>query len=106
MNATVLAALRCPNCALPLVEAGPTVRCPRAHSFDLAKQGHATLTAGRTPHPGATAEMVADRDTFLAAGHYRHIAEALAHTTQNAITGPPRAPAWDPTTVPPDDAGE
>ncbi|MFF5295787.1 putative RNA methyltransferase [Paractinoplanes globisporus] len=70
--------LRCPNCGQPLHRREQALRCPRGHSFDLAKQGYADLSAGRLPHTGDTAEMVADRETFLAAGHYDFIADALA----------------------------
>src|SRR4051812_19851377 len=70
--------LRCPVCRQPLERAGRTLRCPSQHSFDMARQGYADLTAGRMPHVGDTAEMVADRVAFLAAGHYDFIADALA----------------------------
>ncbi|GAA0542612.1 methyltransferase domain-containing protein [Paractinoplanes ferrugineus] len=53
------------------------LRCPAGHSFDMAKQGYADLSAGRLPHVGDTAEMVADRADFLAAGHYDFIGDAL-----------------------------
>ncbi len=70
--------LRCPVCGDTLARPDDrTLRCPRRHSFDLARQGYATLTAGRTPHAGDTAEMVADRADFLAAGHYDFVVEAL-----------------------------
>ena len=70
--------LRCPVCRQPLVRADRTLRCVNRHSFDMAKQGYADLTAGRMPHVGDTAEMVADRAAFLGAGHYAFIAAALA----------------------------
>ncbi|MCU7726743.1 23S rRNA methyltransferase [Actinoplanes sp. KI2] len=70
--------LRCPNCAQPLTRSQQALRCARGHSFDLAKQGYADLSAGRLPHHGDSAPMVADRETFLAAGHYDFIADALA----------------------------
>jgi 23S rRNA (guanine745-N1)-methyltransferase len=69
--------LRCPNCEQPLHRAERALRCPRGHSFDMAKQGYADLSAGRLPHIGDTAEMVADRADFLAAGHYDFIGDAL-----------------------------
>ena len=80
MNDAVLPHLRCPNCTSGLAAEGARgpLRCARGHSFDIARQGYATLTAGRTPHVGDSAEMVADRERFLAAGHYRFIAAALA----------------------------
>jgi 23S rRNA (guanine745-N1)-methyltransferase len=60
------------------------LRCPRGHSFDLAKQGYADLSAGRLPHVGDTVEMVADRAAFLAAGHYDFIAGLLAAAAPRA----------------------
>jgi 23S rRNA (guanine745-N1)-methyltransferase len=78
--------LRCPVCRPPLTRAGRTLRCPRGHSFDLAKQGYADLTAGRMPHVGDTAEMVTARHDFLAAGHYDFIADALSRQTDGRQT--------------------
>jgi 23S rRNA (guanine745-N1)-methyltransferase len=78
--------LRCPVCEQSLSRADRTLRCPAGHAFDLARQGYANLTAGRVPYPGDTAEMIADRDTFLAAGHYDFIADELAgHSTGGLI---------------------
>nr|WP_228531337.1 methyltransferase domain-containing protein [Micromonospora sp. ANENR4] len=76
--------MRCPVCAEPLTEttAGTAraLRCPRGHSFDIARQGYVNLLAGRAPHAGDSAEMVAARADFLAAGHYDAVAAALATT--------------------------
>ncbi|MDW3845866.1 23S rRNA methyltransferase [Micromonospora sp. BRA006-A] len=84
MDDLVLARLRCPVCAEPLTEttAGTAraLRCPRGHSFDIARQGYVNLLAGRAPHSGDSAEMVAARAGFLAAGHYDAVAAALATT--------------------------
>jgi len=70
--------LRCPVCEQSLSRADRALRCPAGHTFDLARQGYVNLTAGRLPYPGDTAEMIADRDTFLAAGHYDFVARELA----------------------------
>ncbi len=79
MNDAVLPHLRCPNCSSTLSADGPqTVTCTRGHRFDVARQGYLTLTVGRTPHAGDSAAMVADREVFLAAGHYDFVAGALA----------------------------
>ncbi|RKF28088.1 putative RNA methyltransferase [Micromonospora globbae] len=82
MDARILDRLRCPVCGEPLAEAyagtARALRCPRRHSFDVARQGYVNLLAGRAPHPGDTAEMVAARADFLAAGHYDLISTALA----------------------------
>ncbi|MEV0713568.1 putative RNA methyltransferase [Asanoa sp. NPDC050611] len=85
MNRDVVAYLRCPVCRETL-EPGEsrTLRCPRGHSFDLARQGYADLSAGRSPHTGDTAEMVAARAEFLAAGHYAAISTALAEAAAGA----------------------
>jgi 23S rRNA (guanine745-N1)-methyltransferase len=89
MNDAVLPYLRCPNCGSALVTLGAPgpLRCARGHSFDIARQGYATLTAGRTPHTGDSTEMIADRERFLAAGHYAFIAEALATTAARVVPG-------------------
>ncbi len=79
MNDAVLPYLRCPNCSSPVSAAGPrVVTCARGHRFDVARQGYLTLTAGRAPHSGDSAAMVADREAFLTAGHYGFVADALA----------------------------
>jgi len=71
--------LRCPVCEDTLTRpAARALRCGRGHAFDIARQGYASLTAGRVAHPGDSAEMVAARESFLAAGHYAVLAEALA----------------------------
>lgn len=87
MDADVVAKLRCPVCGEPLEAAPGALRCPRGHSFDVARQGYVNLSAGRSPHPGDTAEMVAARAEFLAAGHYDFISAALAETARAAYQG-------------------
>lgn len=70
--------LRCPVCDDTLGHgAERTLRCPRGHAFDIAKQGYANLTRGRMPHEGDSAPMIEARDAFLAAGHYDFIRAAL-----------------------------
>ncbi|MGW6917659.1 putative RNA methyltransferase [Kitasatospora sp. NPDC054939] len=80
--------LACPHCAQDLALDGRTLRCPSRHTFDLAKQGYASLLAGDA-HTGTgdTADMVAARADFLAAGHYRPIAEALVDAARHAAPG-------------------
>ncbi|MFE4515645.1 putative RNA methyltransferase [Kitasatospora sp. NPDC056783] len=79
--------LACPHCAQALTRYDRSLRCPAGHSFDLAKQGYVSLLAGDA-HTGTgdTAEMVAARADFLAAGHYRPIAEALAEAASAAVS--------------------
>lgn len=69
--------LACPLCAAAIVSVSPTVVCAGGHSFDVARQGYASLVAGRAV-AGDSAEMVAARERFLSAGHYDRIADAVA----------------------------
>jgi 23S rRNA (guanine745-N1)-methyltransferase len=85
MNDAVLPYLRCPNCWSPLADAGMALRCPRGHSFDIARQGYAALLPGGKRHAGDSAAMVADRAEFLAAGHYAFVADALAAAARTAL---------------------
>ncbi|MGW4152945.1 putative RNA methyltransferase [Micromonospora chersina] len=112
MDDRILARLRCPVCAEPLAEttAGTAraLRCPRRHSFDVARQGYVNLLAGRAPHTGDSAEMVAARADFLAAGHYAPVATALAAAAVRVAdrvraVGPPAR--FAPADVPPGGAG-
>jgi 23S rRNA (guanine745-N1)-methyltransferase len=77
VNGEVLAYLRCPVCGSGLANAGTALRCPRGHSFDLARQGYVDLTAGRLTHAGDTAAMVTARESVLAAGHFDFVAAAV-----------------------------
>ncbi|WP_327042627.1 23S rRNA methyltransferase [Micromonospora ureilytica] len=89
MDPRILDRLRCPVCGEPLTEAtaGTTsaLRCPRRHSFDIARQGYVNLLTGRAPHVGDTAEMVAARADFQAAGHYDVISAALVDAATEAV---------------------
>ncbi|MEV7227901.1 putative RNA methyltransferase [Polymorphospora sp. NPDC051019] len=91
--------LRCPVCRQPLAAGAAgtarALRCPRGHSFDLARQGYVNLVAGRVAHAGDTAQMVADRDAFLSAGHYDFVSGALAAAAADVVAtvdGDPTAP--------------
>lgn len=80
--------LRCPVCAQPVAQAAErTLRCPRGHSYDIARQGYVNLTRGRAPHTGDSAEMVEARCAFLAAGHYAFISAALVAAARSAGPG-------------------
>ncbi|MGC4809398.1 putative RNA methyltransferase [Micromonospora sp. DT228] len=87
MDPRILDRLRCPVCGDPLAQATDTgaLRCPRRHSFDIARQGYVNLLTGRAPHVGDTAEMVAARADFQTAGHYDVISAALATAATEAV---------------------
>jgi 23S rRNA (guanine745-N1)-methyltransferase len=94
--------LRCPVCGQALDRAGEqALRCGQGHSFDIARQGYVNLAAGRSPHPGDSAEMIADRAAFLAEGHYDFIATALADTAAG-LAGTAPVPAAADAPVRPD----
>lgn len=81
MTPATAAALRCPVCGGPLLLTGRSLRCPKAHSFDLAKEGYAYLLPMQKKHtaaPGDGKEMVRARRAFLSAGHYAPLMQTLA----------------------------
>jgi 23S rRNA (guanine745-N1)-methyltransferase len=79
LQPAAVALLACPVCEQPLTAGDAGLACANGHAFDRARQGHVTLLAsGSSVHPGDSAEMVADRADFLAAGHYAGLTEALA----------------------------
>lgn len=81
--------LSCPLCAgtLATVETGDrTLSCPAGHRYDAAKQGYFNLLTGRgTSFREDSANMVQARASFLAAGHYAPLAEALAQEAAEAV---------------------
>jgi 23S rRNA (guanine745-N1)-methyltransferase len=83
------AQLCCPICGGALADVDGSARCPAGHNFDYSRSGYLNLTTGTKPgRVGDTAAMVAARDVFLAAGHYRAIADAVAAAVADAGGGP------------------
>ncbi|MGX7825399.1 putative RNA methyltransferase [Actinokineospora sp. 24-640] len=82
MLADVLPHLVCPHCGDDLAADVGALRCPRRHTFDIARQGYVTLLRGSAPASGDTAEMVAARAAFLDAGHYAPLVSALTALVQ------------------------
>ncbi|GAA3694451.1 rRNA (guanine-N1)-methyltransferase [Zhihengliuella alba] len=72
--------LACPVCAGPLERTEPRrLSCASGHRYDAAKQGYFNLLTGRgTKFREDTAEMVAARASFQAAGYYDALADAVA----------------------------
>ncbi|GAA2639593.1 methyltransferase domain-containing protein [Actinomadura fulvescens] len=79
MLSDIVEFLACPLCGADLALTERTLRCPSRHSFDIARQGYASLLPGDA-HTGTadTAEMVRARDSFLGAGHFAPAADLLA----------------------------
>lgn len=70
--------LRCPYCGAALAAGDGALRCPRRHSFDVARQGWVTLAARRpSPHAGDSEAMVAARHAFLGGGHFAPVSAAV-----------------------------
>lgn len=71
--------LACPECGQDLTARDRSLRCPRGHSFDIAKQGYVSLLTGAsTKMTGDTPAMLDARTAFQQAGHFIPIATALA----------------------------
>ncbi|OOC57079.1 methyltransferase type 11 [Nocardiopsis sinuspersici] len=89
MPGSVAAALACPACGrgLDLGERG--LACTGGHSFNVAREGYASLLTGATPPgTGDSREMVADRLRFQEAGHHDRISDALSAALARELTAP------------------
>ena len=70
----------CPVCGSPLDKKEKAYVCPARHSFDIAAKGYVNLLPANKKHsaaPGDDKGMVAARNSFLSAGYYSHLKEAL-----------------------------
>lgn len=74
--------LRCPTCFRPLSptdDAGRTFGCDSGHRFDVNRRGYISLLGPkRSAFIADSAVMLDARATFLTAGHYAPIADAVA----------------------------
>ncbi|WP_313390585.1 putative RNA methyltransferase [Acinetobacter sp.] len=72
--------LMCPVCRQQLSLNERTWRCENHHSYDVAKQGYVNLHVVQHKHsknPGDTPESVQARRTFLSAGYYAPLQQAV-----------------------------
>jgi len=88
--------LLCPvrNCGTPLIREERALRCPRGHSFDVARSGYCNLLQPqdrKSKHPGDPKEAVLARRRFLEAGHADFLRTALLETFDALAL--PRRPA-------------
>ncbi|WP_409160720.1 23S rRNA (guanine(745)-N(1))-methyltransferase [Pectobacterium sp. B2J-2] len=70
---------QCPLCQLPLERHPRQWTCGK-HSFDCAKEGYVNLLPvqyKRSKQPGDSAEMMQARRSFLEAGHYQPLRDAV-----------------------------
>jgi 23S rRNA (guanine745-N1)-methyltransferase len=78
--------LGCPHCGARLEEVDGTLRCERAHSFDLARSGYVSLLAAEANTSTAdSSEMVAARERFLAAGRFAALVEAITDAARGGV---------------------
>jgi 23S rRNA (guanine745-N1)-methyltransferase len=91
--------LLCPvrTCASPLTREEQAFRCPRGHSFDIARSGYCNLLQpqdSKSKNPGDPKVAVLARRRFLEAGHGDFLAAALLETF-DALPLPPRPAVLD-----------
>jgi len=83
--------LACPVCGRGFTLRPPALCCASGHSFDIARQGYVNLLpGGARPGTADTAEMVAARQAFLAAGHYAPLAGAIADLAAATVPAGPQ----------------
>ncbi|BES84819.1 23S rRNA (guanine(745)-N(1))-methyltransferase [Pectobacterium araliae] len=78
---------QCPLCQLPLERHPRQWTCGK-HSFDCAKEGYVNLLPvqfKRSKQPGDSAEMMQARRSFLEAGHYQPLRDAVAQHIDNIV---------------------
>ncbi len=89
MPESVAAALACPSCGAGLALGERGLACTAGHSFNVAREGYASLLTGATPPgTGDSREMVADRLRFQEAGHHAPISQALSAALTRELTAP------------------
>ncbi|WP_119295064.1 putative RNA methyltransferase [Streptomyces sp. YIM 130001] len=81
----LLDSLRCPTCSAGLRPAPGALRCPRGHTFNIARQGYVSLLTGTRAISGDDAAMVQARNQFLATGKYEPLSRALARLTADVL---------------------
>jgi 23S rRNA (guanine745-N1)-methyltransferase len=64
------------------------LRCPAGHTFNIARQGYASLLTGTRATSGDDAPMVQARDRFLASGRYAPIRKAVARLAAGSMPEP------------------
>ncbi len=84
----VLPILRCPICGEGLARGDAGLRCGNGHSFDIARQGYASLIAGVRPTSGDDAPMVEARRRVLGTGIYAPIVAEVVRLASGPVPAP------------------
>ena len=77
-------AFACPICQLDLELVGTSFKCPKAHSFDLAKFGYVNLAPQIKQSANYDKENFQNRQQILEAGFYQAILEVLSDLLSNS----------------------
>lgn len=85
----VLPMLRCPVCGEGLGREGSALRCPKRHSFDIARYGYVSLLSGTKATSGDDAPMARARHRFLEGGGFGPVRAVIA----DLAARPARLPA-------------
>ncbi len=79
--------LTCPICQTHFTQVGNAVKCDKAHTFDIAKEGYINLLTKKLPESmGDSKEMLIARRAFLERGHYLPLATAINTLVLDALT--------------------
>ena len=83
--AEALPFLRCPVCGAGFSVGRPLPAVFNGHTYDVAHQGYVNLLpGGARPGTADTAEMVAAREAFLAAGHFAGLRDFVCGVAEKA----------------------
>ena len=84
--AEALPLLRCPLCGTGFSAEDDSLRCLNGHSYDVARQGYVNLLpGGARPGTADTADMVAARESFLAAGHFSGLRDFVCDLAKRVV---------------------
>lgn len=77
--------LRCPQCDAALDPAPNALRCPRRHTFDVARAGYVSLLGGGGAISGDDDEMARARQRFLDSGAYEPLLAGIADLAAETV---------------------
>jgi hypothetical protein len=79
--------LICPVCGASLAQVDRSLKCPQAHSFDIAREGYVNLLIRhkRPKITGDSKDMLRARRNFLDRGHYTPLSDAINEQVQRYL---------------------
>lgn len=77
--------LRCPQCGDGLEPAEHALRCPRRHTFDVARAGYVSLLGGGGAISGDDDEMARARQRFLDSGAYEPLLAGITDLAAETV---------------------